>query len=87
MDLKNLDPPFAGLLKHVESHTHPACRFARNAFSREFSPSDGALGAHRPPRRSANSIMSAGVMPLIRLACAKLRGRTRSSFSRASARR
>ena len=39
-----------------------------------------------PSRCTMTSARSAGVMPLMRLACDKIRGRTRESFSRASAR-
>ena len=43
-------------------------------------------GDHLPLRWIKSSAMSAGVMPLILLAWARLSGRTRTSFSRASAR-
>src|SRR5262249_11723419 len=55
----------------------------------------GALGAdayplflpyRRPSRCTMTRARSAGVTPLMRLACARLAGRTRLSFSRASAR-
>lgn len=46
-----------------------------------------SIGLHHRPKCTINSATSAGVMPLMRLAWARLTGRMRASFSRASARR
>lgn len=51
-----------------------------------FSAYRGVATLPRPSRWTISNATSAGVIPLIRLACAKFRGRTRESFSRASAR-
>ena len=67
--------------------TDPPSRSGRDLDDFHAKVADAAQAPPRPSKWTSTSARSAGVIPLTRPACSSVRGRTRSSFSRASARR